>query len=299
MPLSKSPLRYPGGKQKLAPFVSEIITQNNLVGGHYAEPYAGGAGAALELLLTNQVGVIHLNDSSYPIYCFWHSVLTEPDLFCRRILSATMTVEEWGRHKSIVKEPDGKDMLDVGFSTFYLNRVNRSGVITGGLIGGNNQEGNYKMDARFTRNELIRRVESIAARALSIRIHNLDAEAYIRNYLPTLPENSLVYYDPPYFEKASGLYLNFYKKQDHARLASVIQSEFRCKWILSYDNAEEIIALYNSRRHFTYDLQYNASKVYKGKEVFVFSDSINLPERSSLKYINTSLQQMLEGLQLV
>jgi len=299
MPLSKSPLRYPGGKQKLSPFIVEILIANELLNGHYVEPYAGGAGAALELLLSRRVNSIHLNDSSVPVYSFWNSILTEPERFCRSIVSASMTVEEWKRHKEIVKNTDAYDPFEVGFSTFYLNRVNRSGVLSGGLIGGLLQNGNWKMDARFTRNELVRRVEMIASKADSITISNLDAEVYLRDYALTLPENTLIYFDPPYYEKASGLYLNFYHKDDHARLANVIQNTVSRKWILSYDSAEQIVALYNQRRLFTYDLQYNASKVYKGKEVFVFCDDLILPTKSTLPFIDTELEKITRPIEVL
>jgi len=285
-----SPLRYPGGKQKLTPFLVELLEKNDLIGGHYIEPYAGGAGAAVQLLLSRQVRTIHLNDSSRAIYAFWQAVLTYTEDLCRLVKSASLTVKEWERHKYILKNSEQYDDLTLGFSTFYLNRVNRSGVLSGGLIGGINQTGNYKMDARFARNELIRRIETIAMRADDITLSNQDAEQYLVDDINLLPANTLIYFDPPYYEKASGLYLDFYRKSDHARLAGVIQSITDVKWVLSYDGAPQIIDLYKSRKFFTYDLQYNASTIYKGKEVFVFCDDLLIPNRSKLHYINTGLQ---------
>jgi DNA adenine methylase len=287
---SKSPLRYPGGKQKLSPFLVELLVENNLVGGHYVEPYAGGAGAAIELLLSGYVNSIHLNDSSRAVYAFWNSILNKTEKFCQRIQSASLTVEEWRRQQTILKDCDNADEFDLGFSTFYLNRCNRSGNLTAGLIGGLNQNGNYKMDARFTRNDLIRRVEAVAMKRDHISLSNLDAERYLTDHIDSNPNNTLIYFDPPYYEKASGLYLDFYRKDDHARLANVIQELDNVNWILSYDNAVPIINLYNQRRLFTYDLQYNAATVYKGKEVFVFCDSLNIPKSSKLSYIDTALK---------
>src|SRR5687768_6053237 len=147
MSLSKTPLRYPGGKQKLAPFFSEILKANKLLGGHYVETYAGGAGAAIELLLTKKVSHIHLNDSSYPIYCFWWSIINETDNFCKLVQSASLTVKEWRRQQNILENAEEYSELEVGYSTFYLNRVNRSGVLGAGLIGGIDQSGEWKMDA--------------------------------------------------------------------------------------------------------------------------------------------------------
>lgn len=295
----RTPLRYPGGKQKLTPFILEILRANDLIGGHYVEPYAGGAGVAMELLLDNQISKVHLNDSSLQIYAFWRSVLSKPDELCRMISTASLTVDEWKLRREIVRQPKGHSQLEIGFSTFYLNRCNRSGVLSGGLIGGLAQDGEWRMDARFSRNELIRRIEVIASRSSSIILKNWDAERFMGEHIPTLPVETLVYCDPPYFEKASRLYLNSYAAADHERISKVIQRDLSRKWVVSYDSAPQILDYYSKRRSFLYDLQYNASRVYKGKEIFVFSDDLELPQESSLPFINYAIEASDELLRKV
>jgi DNA adenine methylase len=285
-----TPLRYPGGKQKLSPFIAEIISANDLIGGQYVEPYAGGAGVAIQLLLKGLVSKIHLNDSSKPVYAFWRAVLAHTDELCRLIASASLTVDEWKRRREIVRNPGQHSILELGFSTFYLNRCNRSGVLSGGLIGGLDQKGEWKLDARFSRNELVRRIEAIASLRTRISIRNMDAEAFIAHIVPDMPKETLVYCDPPYFAKSSRLYLDSYSAEDHKRLSRVIQSQLHRKWVVSYDSAPEILAYYQRRRHFLYDLQYNASRVYRGSEVFVFSDDLNLPQNSSIPSIDAALR---------
>lgn len=285
----QTPLRYPGGKQRLAPFIAELLTENKLAGGHYAEPYAGGAGVAIELLISGAVSHIHLNDSSLPVYAFWHSIITQPEELCRRIRNASLTIEEWKRQREVLRHPEEYDEIDLGYSTLYLNRCNRSGVISGGVIGGLEQTGKWKIDARFPRNELIRRIENIASRKDAITLRNWDAEKFMLEHIPTIPEKSLVYCDPPYFGQTSRLYLNRYKTEDHARVAEVIQRKLARKWIVSYDSASEILKYYCDRISFLYQLQYNASKVYKGQEIFIFSDDLKIPTRSSLQYINDAI----------
>jgi DNA adenine methylase len=290
----RTPLRYPGGKQRLSPFIAEIINSNDIVDCHYVEPYAGGAGVAIELLLTRKVSNVHLNDSDFGIYSFWYSVINRPDELCKMIATASLTVDEWRLRKSIVKKCDKRKKLELGFSIFFLNRCNRSGILNAGVIGGLDQKGNYKMDARFSRNDLIRRIEAIAQFKNNIHITNLDAEQYILNYLPNLPKNTLVYLDPPYYAKGGDLYLNAYKKGDHERISNVIQQKIEHKWVLSYDGVPDIIGLYKNRRHFLYDLQYNAEKVYMGKEVFIFGDSTILPERCSIKNVEIGLRNLVK-----
>jgi DNA adenine methylase len=285
----KTPLRYPGGKQKLAPFIREIMAENNLCGGHYAEPYAGGAGIGLELLLSGHAEHIHLNDSCYGVYAFWHSILAHTEAFCRKISAASLTIPEWRRQKEILSRQTEFDRLDVGFSMFYLNRCNRSGIASGGVIGGLKQTGPWKMDARFPRNELIRRIEAIALRRKSITLRNWDAEKFISEHLPALPSKSLIYCDPPYYKKADRLYLNHYQPHDHSRIAKVIQREIKHPWLVSYDCAPEILEAYRRRISFTYSLQYNAAKAYRGTEIFIFAPKLKLPSTSSIPSISQVL----------
>jgi DNA adenine methylase len=289
----RTPLRYPGGKQRLAPFIVEVLVCNGLIGGHYAEPYAGGAGVALELLLSDRVSDIHLNDASVQLCAFWNSLVKRPEELCRKIAAASLSIEDWRLHREIVRHPLDHDELELGFSTFYLNRCNRSGVLTGGVIGGLGQSGRWRMDARFPRNELIQRIEAIATKADHIFVTNMDAEEFMGDHaVECLPESSLVYCDPPYYERAERLYLNSYKQSDHERLSQTIQDGLQRKWIVSYDSHPDIVALYGGRRHFSYDLSYSATRSYIGREIFVFSDDLRLPTTSALSAMSEGLSSV-------
>jgi DNA adenine methylase len=290
MATHRTPFRYPGGKQRLSPFIGELLEHNDLVGCHYAEPYAGGAGIALELLLSNMVSHVHLNDSSIHVYAVWHSITTRPDEFCRRISTASLDLEEWKRRREVVRHPHDHSLLDLGFSTFYLNRCNRSGILTAGVIGGIAQTGRWRIDARFPRNELIRRVEAIATKGERVSVTNLDAEEFMSEHAADhLPDNALVYCDPPYYERSQRLYLDCYQQDDHARLAQLIQTELNHRWVVSYDGHPDVIAFYKGRRKFLYDLQYSAVTVHKGREVFIFSDDLIIPRLSRVRAINLAL----------
>ena len=283
----RTPLRYPGGKQKIAPFVAEVLAENDLEDGHFAETYAGGAGVALELLFAGSVSHIHLNDVWFPIHAFWYSVLYKTEEFCRRIESIPLTVEEWRHQKEILARPWEFEKIDVGFSAFYLNRCNRSGIIhNAGLIGGVDQTGKWKMNARFNREELIKRVQAIGDRRSSITLKNLDAERFIKEHLSTLPERSLIFCDPPYFHKAEWLYFNHYKPEDHEKIAATIQSKLQRHWFVSYDYTPEVAEFYAKQRKFTYGLQYSARKIYKGTELVILSDGLRIPRKSVLPFIN-------------
>ena len=289
MLMNSTPLRYPGGKQKLTTFIYEIMERNNLLGGDYVEPYAGGAGVATNLLLSGAASKIHLNDSSYPVYSFWYSILNETDEFCRRVSRASLTIDEWRRKQYIASKPREFDKLEVGFAMFYLNRCNRSGILNAGVIGGLNQDGKWKMDARFPRNSLISKIELIASHKNNIKIRNWDAEKFMTSYISKLPKKTLVYFDPPYFNKASNLYTNHYQPEDHERIALSVQKITKHPWIVSYDNTKEILDNYKKRKKFIYSLQYSAFKAYKGSEVFIFSDKVLIPRESTIPFIDTAL----------
>lgn len=289
----KTPLRYPGGKQKIAPFIIEVLEENNLVGGHYVEPYAGGAGVAIELLLDEQVTDIHLNDSCPAIFSFWHSILNETEEFCYRISRTPLNVTEWRKQKTVLRNTKKFSHIDIGFAMFYLNRCNRSGILSGGVIGGLNQTGKWKIDARFPRNELIRRIEAIAEKKRHIHLRNWDAEKILTNYITKLPRKTLIYCDPPYFKNSEKLYLNHYTPKDHEHISKVIQEKMKHPWVVSYDNQPEILTYYKERRNFTYAIQYNAAQAYMGRELFIFSDDLDLPESSSLPNINQSLGEIV------
>jgi DNA adenine methylase len=288
----RTPLRYPGGKQRLAPFIAEILECNDAVDWSYAEPYAGGAGVAIELLLDRKVEHVYLNDSSRHIYAFWKTILSDPEAFCRRIARASLTLEAWRNHREVVRHQDQHDLHDLGFSTFFLNRCNRSGVLTAGVIGGASQQGEWRIDARFTRNELIKRVEAIATQRRRISVSNLDAEDFIQQRVNTLPRNTLVYCDPPYFARAKRLYLNVYQPGDHARLAKSIQTKLKRPWVVSYDNNPAISDLYRKRRRFRYSIQYSAMTAYEGSELFIFSDALRIPTTSAVPYVDCALARI-------
>ncbi len=290
MPHYRTPLRYPGGKQRLARFLVEVLECNDAVGSNYVEPYAGGAGIAMELLFEEKVRHVYLNDSSPLIYSFWQAMLTQTDRFCSMVSRARLTVEAWKRHREVIRHPDRHDVVQVGFSTFYLNRCNRSGVLKAGVIGGLDQSGSWKMDARFSRRGLIDRIAAFAEHRERITISNHDAEEFMTGKVNALPPHTIVYCDPPYYVGADRLYLNTYRKEDHVHLARVIQHKLRHPWLVSYDGHPDIIALYRKRRRFRYSLQYSAMKSYAAREVFFFSDGLKLPRTSRLPYIAKGLR---------
>jgi DNA adenine methylase len=274
-----TPLRYPGGKAKLAPFVKKIIEENNLVDGQYVEPYAGGSGIALELLFHEYVSHIYLNDVSRPVYSFWKSVLDYTESLIKLIHKTKPTVSEWDRQKKIFSNPEDYDDLKLGFATFFLNRTNRSGILNGGIIGGRDQSGSWKIDARYNAPELIFRIESIANIRKRISISCNDAVSFLSTRLRLFPKNTLIYLDPPYYFKGKDLYYDFYTHQDHEKIAQfVVNKIINQKWIVSYDNVEPIHIMYRGYQNVVYELGYSANEARLGSEIIFFSKNLYVPE---------------------
>lgn len=268
----RSPLRYPGGKTCLYKFMTSLLEENELVGTCYAEPYAGGAGLALRLLMDEYVSEIFINDLDPSIYAFWYAVLNNPDELCRWVEGVEVNIRKWEECKEIQREYKTVEMLDLAKSTFFLNRTNVSGVISGGPIGGMEQRGKYKIDVRFNKPELIKRIQDISRFSHRIQLSNQDGKDFL-DVIGNRQRDVFVYLDPPYYQKGSCLYMNAFKEADHAALADCVR-QLHCRWMVSYDSHDFILNLYNQERKIRYQLSQCASNRI-GDEVIIFDDRIN------------------------
>lgn len=284
MSIHYSPLRYPGGKNCIFPFVANIFYENDLIGINYAEPYAGGSGLALRLLYEGYVNHIYINDLDKSVYAFWYSILNHTDEFCQWIEGLDVTIENWNKFKEIQRDPNTVDFLTLAKSTFFLNRTNISGVLKGGVIGGQEQKGNFKINARFKKDDLIERIQRIELIKNRISISNLDGLTFLSK-LNKKREDIFIYLDPPYLQKGADLYMNFYTKEDHRKLSKFVKRMSR-KWMVSYDNHSFILNLYSNKNKIKYKLSQSASNRI-GDELLIFSDNMRFQE--SISRLNSPL----------
>ncbi len=275
MPVTCSPLRYPGGKSQIAPLVIDLLRENDLFYCEYAEPFAGGAGLALKLLLEGYVTKLYLNDIDPAIYAFWSSVINQPDDLCSLIEDAVVTMDEWHRQRDIHRQKKATT-LERGFATLFLNRTNRSGIILGGVIGGLEQEGNYKLDCRFNKIDLVKKIRRIAAAKDRISLTRLDALAFVNDVLPKMDKRGLVNLDPPYFGKGPELYTNSYDEDDHRALAKSV-SKIKQRWMVTYDDEPVIRALYGKFQTYASELNYFAQVKRIGTELLVLDPRLKAP----------------------
>jgi DNA adenine methylase len=276
-----SPLRYPGGKGKVARFIRSIIRANKLSDGHYVEPYAGGAAVAWELLQTGIVRRVTINDISIPIYSFWDSALNNTEKLCKLIVDTPLNVPEWDKQKEVLRHISQHDSLEIGFAFLYLNRTNRSGILNGGIIGGREQTGKWKIDARFNKLDIIDRIEKISALRSRVTLSQLDALEFINQNSEQWSSKTLVYFDPPYFDKGKYLYHNSYNSSDHSKVAKIVAQLTQTNWIVSYDDVRPIHDLYQHSKWLQYSLNYSARNKVRGREAMFFSDCLNIPDLPS------------------
>mgnify|MGYP006295107035 CR=1 FL=1 len=283
IPVTDSPLRYPGGKTQLKDFIFKLIHVNNINKFTYVEPFAGGAGIAISLILSGKAKKIIINDLDILIYNFWNAVINNTNEFIKKIKETPINIEQWHKLKKIQQNPSDYSSFDVGFSTFFLNRTNRSGIINGGPIGGYKQEGHYKLDCRFNKEKLINKILKIASLKDKIIITNYNALDFIDNTIYYLKqESTFIFFDPPYFKQGKELYANFFTFKDHVYLREKIKSLNKYYWIATYDLCKEISEIYSSEKNSLINLNYSVNQKKKAKELLFYSDKIILPTKNKI-----------------
>jgi DNA adenine methylase len=286
-----TPLRYPGGKAKLAPFIKQLVKLNRLLDGEYVEPCAGGAAVALELLFHEYVSAVHINDISRAVYAFWKSVLSHTEDLCKLVLDTPLTLATWDRQRAVLKCAEDHEDLELGFATFFLNRTNRSGILNGGIIGGRDQTGPWKIDARYNARELVYRIQSIARMRGRIHLTRQDALHFLESGIGKWPAKTLIYLDPPYYVKGRDLYYDYYEPSDHARLASFMRSRVKSQlWIVSYDNEPAVRELYQGSPYMVYEIPYSARTTRRGSEIMFFGDGLKVPPLRSINSCQESFR---------
>ena len=274
MPITYTPIRYPGGKSKLYPIADAIIEASGLTGCTYVEAYCGGAGLAVKLLLKGRVSKIVLNDIDPAVYSMWDAIVHHPEELCRFLSDVSLTIDTWGEMKSIFDSAEGPS-LELGKAALYLNRTNRSGILRGGPIGGMSQSGKYRLDARFNREDLCAKVRNIASHANAVELHNEDACDFIDG---TFSHAGQVFanFDPPYVVKGPGLYENHYTYEDHKAVAEKIAS---CSfpWIVTYDDSALVRELYEGFGQYSINVGYSAAGVRAGNEILIAGPKVTIP----------------------
>lgn len=280
MPITYTPIRYPGGKSKLYPLIDAVIEANELTGCTYAEAYCGGAGLAIKLLLKGRVSKILLNDVDPAVYSMWDAIVNHADELCGFLREVPLDIDEWRGMKEVF-ESASEPSFDLGKAALYLNRTNRSGILRGGPIGGMSQASRYGIGARFNREDLCRKIMNIAARSNDIELFNDDAVDFIEEEL-IVREGLFANFDPPYVVRGPGLYENHYTDEDHRNVSAKITS---CSfpWIVTYDDSPLIKHLYEGFDQYAVSVGYSAASVRIGSEILIAGPGVMVPDSLGLR----------------
>lgn len=266
---SYTPFRYPGGKAKLYKYFSRIIKENVLTGCTYIEPFCGGAGLAMKLLFQGDVNNIIINDLDRAIYSVWYTIINNCPEFCEVIRKIEITIEERRRLKEIYKDKENADLFQLSVATLFLNRVNRSGIINAGVIGGKDQSGKDKMDCRFNKDDLIKKIKAISEKNKYIKVFNMEAIDFLNMIKRDNQTDSLIYLDPPYYNQGSSLYANCFNHNHHEILRDNIYNLNGYNWVLTYDDTPEIRELYEEFNPKQYDISYTVERKRVGSELLM------------------------------
>ena len=270
-----SPLRYPGGKAAMADLLKQIRSLNGLGNYSIAEPFAGGAGASLSLLYQELAPEVMLNDLDPSIHAFWWAVTERNPQFLRMLANRRVSMAEWRRQRAIYRSTNAT-RLDRGFATFYLNRCNRSGIVmNGGPIGGTEQAGKWKLDARFNKTNLGARCKKVYEYRDRIRLSHGDGIDMIDQVDIA---SVFLFVDPPYYVKGQTVYLNALTDQYHARIAEKLNGLGEAPWVLTYDDCPAIRKLYRGWANIRpFGLRYTASVRRSGKELLITPKHLRVP----------------------
>ncbi|ODP93006.1 DNA adenine methylase [Levilactobacillus brevis] len=289
MPHTASPFRYPGGKTQLYSFVHHLLEINNSTD-IYIEPFAGGAGIPIKLLANDQINYVWINDYDKAIYSVWDNILNKPDELISLIqsvpfdyysgheISADFSISFWKRQKQVYLEnKNHQHSIELAFSTLFLNRTNTSGIITADPLGGLQQKSQTQIYVRFNKKTLIDKINFIYSVRNRIKLTRLNALDMIPKIRTTVdPQDSFIFFDPPYFAQGKNLYYSSFNESGHANLAKEILALTNYKWITTYDTASQINENYKvAAKRFEYYLNYSANNKRRGKSLeYMFASPI-------------------------
>lgn len=286
-----SPLRYPGSKNKITPLIEKIITQNQ-INNEFLEAFGGGAGLGLNLLINGKIKKLKINELDQGLYYFWYSVLYLTPILINVIEKTEINIQTWIKAKAIYSMKNKNKRINtyqivlIGSSVLILNRMNYNGILKGGLIGGYEQNGKYKMDSRFNKTKIINKIKLISQFKRQIKISNNDILKLNTKTKPELinqNKENIIYFDPPYYKNGKTLYTEYFNLKNHTQLAKKIK-ELKLNWILSYDNNQKIKKLYDhipKTQTIEYNLKYSTGKEKKGKEIMFLSSNLKKPNNNT------------------
>lgn len=284
MMMNLSPLRYPGGKYRIAKRIEEIVLENHC--STLIEPFCGGAGVSLYLLEEGIIERAVLNDADPLIYSFWKTVLDNPKDLIERIRTTEISVEEWKKQKALLNHYKEHSNEEIAFAALFLNRTNRSGIIfNAGMLGGQKQEGKYKIGCRFDKDKIIEKIKRISKMKNRIQLFNLDYRQFLKTY--PITQNELMFVDPPYIQKGAQLYACSMTEEEHYQLSEMLKKLNQNNWVVTIDDCLYARSLYQKQRIAEFKIHYSLQVKRKQTELMILSDHLRMPLKTTQMHIQS------------
>lgn len=242
-------IRYPGGKSKLRKQIIIRIAKM-FDGEEYVEPFFGGGSVGLNVLKDINVKKIWINDLDLGVASLWTSVIRFPEMLKKVVTEFEPSVELFDKFKDLLQtRPHLKipeEVVNWGLMKLAIHQISYSGlgVKSGGPLGGRDQKSKYKIDCRWSPSYICKRIDEYHKMFSEVEVRYNCCSS--RDFLAVIDgwKDFIFYLDPPYFVKGRDLYQYGFSNNDHFVLADLLKST-TCKWILSYDDCEEIRELYS------------------------------------------------------
>lgn len=271
---SVTPLRYPGGKSTLINYVENFLIANNINSDiSMVEPFAGSASVTVGLLRDKKIYNAYINDSDPLIYSFWKTILNYNDEFVEMINSIDISLDEWLEYqKYLIADPLSKfNQKELALAFFFLNRTSYSGIIKAGPLGGKKQLSKYNISCRFNKKMIIKKIQFLEQFNDKIEVYNRDGIDFMNNILND-NKDIFFYVDPPYYDVGRVLYREYFNDQKHIELSNYLKFIQEQPWLLSYNNHEFILKLYQNTKTQTVFLDYHSGNYHKNVKEYVFSN---------------------------
>lgn len=277
-----SPLRYPGSKRKFIKYFHKILTHNKLSPKVVIEPFAGGASVSLAFLSKKDVEKVIIADRDELISSFWETLFFDTDYLISFVKNTNVTLRRFNYYKKVAKNYGNYDKRRQAKACLFLNRTSFSGILhsSAGPIGGSEQKSRYKVDCRFGRENLVKKIKEIAAFRDKVIVLSYSWAQTIKYCLENLKYKTheyLFYLDPPFYEKADYLYRYYFNSNNHEALRDEVV-KLKQPWILSYDRASEIKKLYSEFKRIHIQMPYSINSPSKRIEKELIITPLKLPK---------------------
>lgn len=265
---------YPGGKSRIAKRLIPQISPLLQGASGYCEVFAGGFSFGLQLLEQWRPGVIHLNDLDADLYSLWYMVLHRPEELCEDVLRAPVSPElfyELQRKILGRREFEEGQIRERAIDKLVVTKISFSnlGEMAGSPVGGVGQTGKWKFDVRWKPDLIVKYL---------MRTHELLRDAFLtrqsfEELLPTIPADTVVFLDPPYYVGGPKCYKHSFSEEQHVLLAELLR-DAKFRWFMTYDDCRVVRNLYSWANVSPFRYKYSMSSTNRGGKEHNYGDEL-------------------------